>query len=257
MVILALGDILGIPGIKALRKHLAGVRKMYGADIVVANGENASGIGVSPSAAGEILAAGVDVITLGNHTWKDKDIPAYLERNSRVLRPANYAGSCPGHSSVVVEACGKKICVASLMGRHEINFNLDNPFAAADRIIEQNTGLADAFVVDFHAEATSEKLAMLFYLKGRVSVLFGTHTHIQTADERVVDGTGYITDLGMTGPFDSVIGVMPEQPIEGFLGGVPDRFKTSSAPVRILGCMFKLDDQTMKCVEVGRISIED
>jgi len=199
----------------------------------------------------------VDVITLGNHTWKDKDIGAYLDKNARIIRPANYAPRCPGRGSAIINAGGKKICVINLMGRHDLNAHLDNPFQAADGSIEKNTGLADAFVVDFHAEATSEKLAMLFYLKGRVSVVFGTHTHIQTADERIVDGTGYITDVGMTGPFDSVIGVMPEQPIEGFLGGLPGKFKTSPAPVRILGCLFTLDEGTMKCTGVERVSIED
>ena len=211
--VLAVGDVVGDSGVEYLSRHLV-------------HGENASGVGILPRQAREIFDAGADVVTLGNHTWNRIQIADFLEDDRYTLRPANYTSRVPGRGWGVYDGPGGvRIGVMNLIGRCEMDSNFDNPFTTADRVLRRMEG-TDVVLVDFHAEATSEKLAMGYYLDGRVSALWGTHTHVPTADERVCPrGTGYITDLGMTGSIESVLGIDPRQSVEGFLGGLPGRYR--------------------------------
>ena len=195
------------------------------------------------------------MITLGNHTWNRLQIADFLDSDGHILRPANYAGRVPGRGFGVFRGpAGVRIGVLNLMGRLELNSNLDSPFQAADRLLRGAP--CDVVLVDFHAEATSEKLAMGYYLDGRVSALWGTHTHVPTADERVCPrGTGYITDLGMTGSIESVLGIDPRQSVEGFLGGLPGRYRAPEGPAKLQGAIFTLDSATGLCTAVERIDV--
>ncbi len=255
--ILAVGDVVGESGMDCLNHHLRAIQKTYEVNFTVVNGENAAGIGLLPRHADMIFDAGADVITLGNHTWSKLQITDYLEDNRFILRPANFAPRLPGRGWGVYDGPrGLRIGVISLMGRYELNSNLDNPFTKADEILREMD--ASLVLVDFHAEATSEKLAMGYYLDGRVSAVWGTHTHVPTADASVLPkGTGYCTDLGMTGPKNSVLGVVPEQSINLFLGGLPKRYQTASGPCKLNAVLFTLDTETGHCVQVRRIDICD
>ncbi|MCD8145156.1 MAG: TIGR00282 family metallophosphoesterase [Oscillospiraceae bacterium] len=255
--ILAVGDVVGESGMDCLNHHLRAIQKTYEVNFTVVNGENAAGIGLLPRHADMIFDAGADVITLGNHTWSKLQITDYLEDNRYILRPANFAPRLPGRGWGVYDGPrGLRIGVVSLMGRYELNSNLDNPFTKADEILREMD--ASLVLVDFHAEATSEKLAMGYYLDGRVSAVWGTHTHVPTADASVLPkGTGYCTDLGMTGPKNSVLGVVPEQSINLFLGGLPKRYQTASGPCKLNAVLFTLDTETGRCVQVRRIDICD
>ena len=253
--VLALGDITGEDGVEFLRRHLSYLKREKGIDFVVANGENAAGNGLLPAHAEDIFSAGADVVTLGNHTFGKTRIADFLEENPYILRPANYTGRAPGRGWAVYD-CGRvQVGVLNLIGRCNLDFNAENPFTTADRIL--NSEDKPTFIlVDFHAQATSEKLAMSYYLDGRVSALWGTHTHVPTADERVCPkGTGYITDLGMTGPIESVLGIRPEQSVEFFLGGLPGRYQTAPGPCRMQGAIFTLDSSTGLCTAVERIEV--
>ncbi|MBU1657251.1 MAG: TIGR00282 family metallophosphoesterase [Candidatus Omnitrophica bacterium] len=208
MRILFLGDIVGKPGRTIIKKLLPDLRKDESIDLVVANGENAAaGSGLIPRLADELLESGIDVLTSGDHIWKKRDIYDYLKVSGRLIRPANYPEGAPGRGSTVVDtASGKKVAVINIIGRVFMDA-VDCPFARVKKEIKTVSKLADIIIVDLHAEATSEKIAMGWYLDGEVSAVLGTHTHIQTADERILPkGTAYITDCGMTGPNDSVIG---------------------------------------------------
>lgn len=253
--VLAVGDITGEGGIEILRRRLRSVRREKGIDFVVANGENAAGNGLLPAQAEDIFAAGADVITLGNHTFGKTQIADYLEENPYILRPANFTGRAPGRGWAVYD-CGRvQVGVLNLIGRCDLDFNAENPFTTADRILKGGDKPA-LVLVDLHAQATSEKLAMSYYLDGRVSALWGTHTHVPTADERVCPkGTGYITDLGMTGPRESVLGIRPEQSVEFFLGGLPGRYQTAGGACKIQGAIFTLDSTTGLCAGVERIEV--
>ena len=253
--VLAIGDVTGEGGMKHLCRHLRGLRKLKNVDFVVCNGENASGSGITPQQAEDFFAAGVDVITLGNHTWGKNQIADYLEENRYILRPANFTVRAPGVGYRVYEMGRATIGVMNLIGRCDLDFNADNPFLTADKLLK--SGEKPTFtVVDFHAEATREKLALGYYLDGRVSALWGTHTHVPTADEHVsAKGTGYITDLGMTGPIDSVLGLAPECSVDRFLGGVNRRYREAGGESKLQGALFTLDDQTGHCVAVERIEI--
>ena len=212
-------------------------------------------VGITPDQAEEILDAGADVITLGNHTFGKMQIGNFLEENPYILRPANFTGRAPGRGWAVYD-CGRvQVGVLNLIGRCGLDFNAENPFTTADRILKREE--KPTFVlVDFHAQATSEKLALGYYLDGRVSALWGTHTHVPAADERVYPkGTGYITDLGMTGPVESVLGIRPEQSVEFFLGGLPGRYQTPDGPCKMQGAIFTLDSATGLCTGVERIDI--
>ena len=252
--ILAVGDVVGEPGLRHLEKVLRPLQKLKGAAFTVVNGENASGVGLTREQAERIRAAGADAVTLGNHAFGKPQLAARLEEDPYLLRPANYTGRAPGKGWGVYD-CGRiRIGVMNLIGRCGLDFNADNPFLTASRLLKWDKPLFT--LVDFHAEATSEKLAMAYYLDGQVSALWGTHTHVPTADERVMPkGTGYITDLGMTGPVESVLGIRPEQSVEQFLGGLPGRYQTAEGPCKMQGAVFSLDSATGLCVDVERVDI--
>ena len=252
--ILAVGDVVGEQGLEHLERRLRSLKQLKDIHFTVVNGENASGTGITDRQADRIYQAGADVITLGNHTFGKPKIAGRLEEDPYLLRPANYTGRAPGRGWGLYD-CGRvQIGVMSLIGRCGLDSNADIPFTAAARILKENSPRFT--LVDFHAEATSEKLAMGCYLDGRVSALWGTHTHVPTADECVLPGgTGYLTDLGMTGPIHSVLGIRPEQSVELFLGGLPGRFETAEGPCKMQGAVFSLDSATVLCVGVERIDI--
>lgn len=252
--ILAVGDVVGEQGVKHLERHLRSFKKLREIHFTVVNGENASGVGILPEQVELLYGAGADVVTLGNHTLGRQQIIRRLEEDPYLLRPANYTGRAPGRGYGIFECGHIQIGVMNLIGRCGLDFNADNPFTTADRLLKGEKGLFT--LVDFHAEATSEKLAMGYYLDGRVSAVWGTHTHVPTADEQIFpNGTGYISDLGMTGPIRSVLGIRPEQSIENFLGGVPGRYQTADGPCKMQGVIFDLDSATGLCVGVERVDI--
>ena len=252
--ILAVGDVVGLPGLSYLSRHLRSLKQLYKIGFCVVNGENANGVGILPRQADLIFDAGADVITLGNHTFGRREICPYLDDHRYILRPANLAPSLPGRGWGVFETNAGPIAVANLIGRCAMDFTPDNPFRVVDKILK-DVGTIPT-LIDFHAEATSEKLALGYYLDGRVSAVWGTHTHVPTADERVMPkGTGYITDLGMTGPIESVIGIRPEQSIETFLGGLPGRYRAADGPCKAQGAIFTLESDTGLCTGVERVDI--
>lgn len=254
--VLAVGDVVGEGGQDILSRRLPGLKEETGAHFTVVNGENASGVGITPRQARGIFEAGADVITLGNHTWNRIQIGDYLDKEPNILRPANYAGRVPGRGFGVYQCRGMRIAVLNLMGRVELNPNLDSPFKEANRLLR--SGEYDLALVDFHAEATSEKGAMGWYLDGRAQAVWGTHTHVPTADCQILPkGTGFVTDLGMTGPSRSVLGIKPEHSINLFLGGLPRRYEEAEGPCRLNACLFVLDTQSKKCVEVCRADIQE
>jgi len=252
--ILAVGDVVGEQGVKHLERHLRSFKKLREIHFTVVNGENASGVGITPDQVEQLYGAGADVVTLGNHTFGKQQIVSRLEDDPYLLRPANYTGRAPGRGYGVYD-CGRvQIGVMNLIGRCGLDFNAENPFTTADRLLKSDKPLFA--LVDFHAEATSEKLAMGYYLDGRVSAVWGTHTHVPTADEQIMPkGTGYITDLGMTGPITSVLGIRKEQSIEGFLGGLPGRYQVPDGPCKMQGVIFSLDSATGLCTGVERVDI--
>ena len=250
--ILAVGDVVGNPGLDFAAKNLRRIKKEVGADFVVVNGENANVVGVTPKQCDSLLASGADAITLGNHTWTRWELQPYLDESPSVLRPANYAPQCPGRGAASFRTPFGPVLVVNLLGRFTLDPNTDSPFLTADALLEGTE--AKMILVDFHAEATSEKLAMGYYLDGRVSAVWGTHTHVQTSDARILpNGTGYITDLGMTGPAESVIGIKPEQSIGKFLGDVPRRYDCAPGPAKLEGAVFELDSETGACLKVEAV----
>ena len=254
MNILAVGDIVGEPGLKHLERHLRSVQKLKNIAFTVVNGENASGVGLTPDQAWRIYDAGADAVTLGNHTFGKMQIRDFLDDVPWLLRPANYAGRAPGHGCEIFDVNGLRIRVVNLIGRCDLDWKAEDPFTTMDRLLKREG--ADVTLVDFHAEATSEKLALGYYLDGRVSALWGTHTHVPTADERVYPkGTGYITDLGMTGAIESVLGIEPWQSMESFLGGLPGRYKPAEGLCKLQGAVFTVDTATGLCTAVERVDI--
>ena len=252
--ILAIGDVVEEQGAAHLERHLRSLKKLKDIHFTVVNGENAAGTGITDQQVDQLYQAGADVITLGNHTFGKPKIAERLEEDPYLLRPANYTSRAPGRGWGVYDCDRISIGVMNLIGRCGLDFNADNPFTAAARLLKGERPLFT--LVDFHAEATSEKLAMGYYLDGQVSAVWGTHTHVPTADERILPrGTGYLTDLGMTGPVESVLGIRPEQSIEMFLGGQPGRFQTAEGPCKMQGAIFSLDSGTGLCVGVERIDI--
>lgn len=254
MRILMIGDVIGRPGRNALKHLLPGLRKRLACDLVVANVENAaSGFGLTEPIGREILAAGVDVMTGGNHLWDKKGTDEYIAGEERLVRPANYPDGTPGHTSAIVEIDDIRVAVLSLQGRVFMP-PLDCPFRRLDALLEELDDQADLFVLDFHGEATSEKTGMGLYADGRVSAVVGTHTHVPTADERILaGGTAYQTDLGMTGPFDSIIGMDREAVMKRFLTGMPARFEVATHDVRLCGLLIDIDNWTGQANEVTRI----
>ena len=253
--VLAVGDVVARPGLDCLTRHLRPLQKEHQVHFTVVNGENAAGLGLLPQDAEELLDAGADVITLGNHTWGKAAIQDYLDRSPSILRPANYAPGLPGRGAGVYDGPeGLRIAVLNLMGRYQMDSNLSSPFRAADRILEQTQ--ADVFLLDFHAEATSEKGAMAWYLDGRVQAVWGTHTHVPTADPQILpQGTGFLTDLGMTGPAQSILGVRPGDSVNRFLGGLPRRYAAAAGKGQINAALFTIDTQQGRCVSVRRCDL--
>ena len=254
MVVLALGDVVGEIGLQACEKHLWALRRETGAHLVVVNGENADGVGIRPKQAARLFAAGADVVTLGNHACRRRDIVTTLQDNVCLLRPDNMPAPVPGGGVCTLEMeTGQNVAVINLLGRYQMDFRSHDPFTRMDTIL--NNLRTDFVLVDFHAEATSEKLALGHYLDGRVSAVWGTHTHVQTADEQILpNATGYITDLGMCGARGTVLGIAPAQSIAYFLGEPMPRHEEVSGPGWLEGAYFVLDDNTGRCVDVRRVS---
>lgn len=254
--ILAVGDVVGTSGLDLLRRRLRPLRRLHQIDLCVVNGENVAGVGLTPQQAEQLLDAGADVITLGNHSYRCRQIADYLDDCPRILRPANDSPRFPGRGLGVFETEKGNVAVLNLIGRCNMPFGPDNPFLLADKLLrELDTKL---IAVDFHAEATSEKLALGYYLDGRVSALWGTHTHVPTADDMILpNGTGYVTDLGMTGPIRSVLGVRVEQSVTQFCGGMNTRYETAPGPCKLESVVFTLDAQTGRCTKTERVIEHD
>ena len=252
MNILFLGDIVGRPGRKALADSLRGLRQSLGLDAVLANAENASGgIGINAKAAKELLSLPLEALTSGNHIWKHKDIFAFFNETERLLRPANYPAGAPGSGLGVFEGKdGSPFAVLNLMGRTYMEA-ADCPFQTADTLLATLPGNVKVRIVDFHAEATSEKKAMGYFLDGRVSAVFGTHTHVQTNDPRILPkGTAYLTDLGMCGPLDSIIGMESQTIVNRFLTRLPVRFDVAKGSARLEGAFCEIDAATGRAVSI-------
>lgn len=252
---LFVGDVVGGPGRAVLRAGLGSLIPELAPDVVIVNGENAAGgNGMTPATVDDMLRAGADVITSGNHVWDRMEVAQVLESNPRVLRPANYPDPAVGSGAVVFEARdGSRVAVINLMGRVFLP-NLDDPFRTADALLAGPARRADAVIVDFHAEATSEKIALGWYLDGRVAAVVGTHTHVATADERVLPGgTAYITDVGMTGPHDSVIGVEKALVLERFLTQRPIRYVTAEGDARLSGVVVEIEPKTGRALSIRRL----
>ena len=252
--VLCVGDVVGEPGLERVRKSLRKLKRDTGADFVIVNGENASNVGMTPRQGDMIFDAGADVITMGNHTFSRREIAPYLEENRYVLRPANLPPQQPGRGWEVYETKCGDIAVIDLIGRVGMDYLPDNPFLLMDKILKRID--AKIILVEIHAEATSEKLAMGYMLDGRVSAVWGTHTHVPTADARILPkGTGYVTDLGMTGPINSVLGVRPDQSIANFRGDLTSRYQTADGPTKIEAVLFTIDSSTGKCKAVERADL--
>ena len=254
MKVLAVGDVYGSVGLQCIKTQLKKLCKQEGIDLCVVNGENTALVGILPEHAEALFCAGADVITLGNHAYKKKEIGTYLEDTRCIVRPANDSPHAPGQGYTFVPVFCGEVCVINLAGRCDMPFGADNPFLWMDRHLPEIRKRTQLIVCDFHAEATSEKLAMGYYLDGRVSAVWGTHTHVQTADERILpNNTGYITDLGMTGSAESVIGTKPEKSIAYFKGEPFVRFEPCAEAPMLCGCVFTLDGETGHCIQVKRI----
>ena len=257
MKILTIGDIVGENGVKKFKEELPKIKQEENIDFIIVNAENsAGGMGITTKIFNELKEMKVDAITMGNHTWGKKDIFSFAD-DPKLLRPANYAPNVPGHGYGIFDCKGKKICVVNLIGRTDMNVLSDNPFTIAQEIIEKIKNECDMIFVEFHAEATAEKIAMGYFLDGKVRILFGTHTHVQTADEQITEkGTAYITDLGMTGPINSVIGMGVEESVKRFVTSLPERYKLAEGSCMLNGCIFELNDQTGKAEKVERLLIK-
>ncbi len=252
--VLAVGDVVAPSGLEFLEARLPRLKKLHNAGFCVVNGENASMVGIKPNQAERIFNAGADAVTLGNHTWNRREIGPYLAETPALLRPANFAPQLPGRGFGVFDTPAGPVTVLNLIGRCQMPFGPDNPFLLAERVAAGKK--TKVLLVDFHAEATSEKLAMGYLLDGRASAVWGTHTHVPTADCRVLPGgTGYVTDLGMTGPAVSVLGVRCEQSIANFRGDLTSRFEAAPGPCKLEGALFRVDMETGLCTHAERIDI--
>lgn len=257
MKILFIGDIVGKPGRQAIEGILRKVISHHGIDFTIANGENAAGgMGITPPIAIEILDQGVDVLTSGNHIWAKKEIFPFLNEELRILRPANYPPGAPGRGSGVFHSTkGQKLGVLNLEGRVFMR-NLDCPFRVGEKEVERLSRETKVILVDFHAEATSEKMAMGWFLDGKVSAVLGTHTHVQTSDERILDdGTACITDVGMTGPLASVIGIRKEVALERLLTQIPWKFDVAAGQIELQGVVIEVDPETGKSKNIQKIKV--
>ena len=254
--VLAVGDVVGNPGLDRISRSLRKLKRDTGADFVIVNGENAAVVGMTPRQGEDILDAGADVITMGNHTFAKREIVDYLEDCPQIIRPANYAPQAPGRGWAVFDTKAGPVAVIDLIGRCNMDYGPDNPFLQIDKILK---GIDTKIVlVELHAEATSEKLAMGYMLDGRVSAVWGTHTHVPTADAQVLPkGTAYVTDLGMTGPKHSVLGIRPKLSIEKFRGDLTSRYQWADGPTKLEAVLFTIDTATGLCKAAERVDIYD
>ena len=254
MNILAVGDIVGNSGVIKLTEELQGIKKKYEIDFVIVNGENAAeGMGITEKNFNDILNCKVDCITMGNHTWGKKDIFKFID-HPKLLRPINYPEGVCGKGYNIYQCKNKKIAVINAMGRAEINVQTENPFIKVSQTVEELKNQVDIIILDFHAEATAEKQAMGYMLDGKITAMFGTHTHVQTADEKILEmGTGYISDIGMTGPENSVLGMDKEVALKRFLTSLPEKYKVAEGKTMLNACIFKINDNTNKVYDICRI----
>ena len=250
--ILAIGDIVGENGVKKLKETLPKIMKDEKINFCIVNGENAAGgMGITTKIFNDMISLNIDAITMGNHTWGKKDIFTFID-NPKLLRPANYSKGVVGKGYGIYECKGKKIAVINLIGRTDMNVLSENPFLVVDDIINKIKGSVDIIIVDFHAEA----IAMGYFLDGKVTAMYGTHTHVQTADEKILNkGTAYITDIGMTGPKTSVIGMDVDASIKRFVTSLPERYKLAEGECMLNGCIFEINDETCKAEKIVRINV--
>ena len=255
MKILAIGDLVGEGGVKKLSEELPKIRKEENIDFVIVNAENsAGGMGITTKIFNELKALKVDVITMGNHTWGKKDIFSFIDEKI-IIRPANYPEGVVGRGYEIYECKNKKICVINLIGRTDMKVLTENPFLKINEILKEVKEKVDIIILDFHAEATAEKIAMGYYLDGRITALFGTHTHVQTADEKILpNGTAYITDIGMTGPKNSVIGMDIDASIKRFETALPEKYKVAEGKCFLNGCVFEINDENCRVEKIYRIT---
>ena len=254
MKILAVGDLVGETGVEKLKRTFPNLQEAEHIDFTIINGENsAGGMGMTSKIYNELNRLNIDVITMGNHTWGKKDIFTFID-DKKIIRPANYSKGCPGKGYTIIQKDNKKIAVVNLIGRTDMGVLSDNPFTCIDHIIEKLK--VDIIVLDFHAEATAEKIAMGYYVDGRITAMFGTHTHVQTADEKILEnGTGYITDIGMTGPENSVIGMDVDASLKRFVTSLPEKYKLAEGSCMLNGVIFDINDETNKVRKVYRINV--
>ena len=254
MKILAVGDIVGEAGVRKLKEELPKIKKEYNIDFVITNGENsAGGMGINERNFNDMLEAGTNVVTMGNHTWGKKDIFKFID-HPQLLRPANYPKGVVGKGYGIYTCKNKKIGVIDLIGRTDMNVLSENPFTVADELVQKLSKECDMIFVEFHAEATAEKIAMAQYLDGRVTAVYGTHTHVQTADDQILEkGTAYITDIGMTGPYNSVIGMDRGASIKRFVTSLPERYKLADGNCMLNGCIFEINDENCRVMKINRI----
>ncbi len=252
--VLAVGDVVGNPGMDRVRKSLRYLKRKTGADFVIVNGENAAVVGLLPQQAEDILDAGADVITMGNHTFGKRELVPYLDDCPQILRPANYAPQAPGRGYGIFDTKAGPVAVIDLIGRCNMDYGPDNPFLMVEKILKElDTRLV---FVELHAEATSEKLAMGYMLDGKITALWGTHTHVPTADAQVLPkGTGYVTDLGMTGPRHSVLGIQPKLSIAKFRGDLTERYRWAEGETKMEAVLFTVDTQTGLCIQAERVDL--
>lgn len=258
MNILCVGDIVGQPGRQAFLSLIASIKKAHSIDFTIVNAENAAGgAGLTSKIADELLSGGADVITLGDHVWDQKELEEYLKTSERVIRPANFPEGVPGRGWVVHTAQnGVKVCVINLLGRIFMRYSVDCPFRTLEKIVSAVEGDDCITIVDMHAEATSEKVALGHFINGRIAGIVGTHTHIQTADEKILsNGTAYLTDLGMTGPYDSVIGQDKNNIIERFLTSMPIKFSVANQDVVLCGVVISVDEKSKKATRIQRLQV--
>ena len=256
MNILAVGDIVGTTGVKELQKRLQNIKKEYNVDFTIVNGENAAeGFGITEKNFSDIIRAGADCVTMGNHTWGKKEIFKFID-HPKLIRPANYPKGVVGKGYSIYNCKDKKIAVINLLGRVYINILSDNPFLVAKEIVEKIKDEVDIIIIDFHAEATGEKITLGHYLDGKVTAIYGTHTHVQTADERILPkGTGFISDIGMTGPKNSALGMDISVVIKRFETALPERYKMAKGECMLNGVIFDIDDNTNKVKKITRINM--
>ncbi len=255
MKVLTVGDIVGKTGLEKLKETLPKVIEENNIDFVIVNGENAAdGMGITEKMYKELLNLNVDVVTMGNHTWGKKEIFNFIN-DKHIIRPANYSSNNPGKGYDIYECKNKQIAVINLIGRTTMQVLSENPFIVAKDIINEIKDAVDIIIIDFHAEATAEKIALGYYLDGDITILFGTHTHVQTADEEILEkGTAYITDIGMTGPKKSVIGMDVDVSIKRFETSLPEKYKVAEGKGKFNSCMFEIDEQTNKVIKIERIN---